>query len=392
MSWWRKLFGSSQSAEIDPGKVAAANTALGDQADANGKAQWSSPWGASAAVPSGSSVPSVASPAAAKKAAQKKADEDFKQAEQRVAEISELRWVDLAAARGQLAALETFAKARDNYRIQRLVDQAAKLVRHRDVKRAHGLLGGSSKPVHFRMVDATTLTGYGGQPIIDASDCIQLQELPAGLRVAYLNLTGCTSLRALPEDLSVRYGRLTLRGCSLLTKLPIGLGPLHELDLAGCLNITALPDDLMVTGWIDVAGSGLKQLPERLSAIDIHWNGVPVDERIAFRPDQLTTGEIMEEPNTERRRVMMERFGFDTFMAEAQAVVLDVDTDLGGPRRLLRVDVPDDEPLVCVSVICPSTQRQFMLRVPPHITTCRQAIAWTAGFDDPGKYQPRVET
>lgn len=391
MSWWRKLFGSPQSADIDPGKVAAANKSLGDQnlgnqASSAGMGQRPSPWGPSV------SVPSVTTPKEQEKAAQRKAATELKQAEQALAQIDTLRWKDLGAAHERLAALDAFAKSSGNYRVQQVANQAAKLVRHRDVKRAHGLLSSSPAPLHYRLIDAPTLSNYTGQSIIDASNCIQLQSLPAGLRVAYLNLTGCTSLRALPDDLSVRFGRLTLRGCTLLTKLPAGLGPLHELDLAGCLNITSLPDDLIVTGWIDVAGSGLNQLPERLSDIDIRWNGVPVDERIAFRPDQLDAGEIMAEPNTERRRVMMERFGFDKFMREANAIVLDVDTDAGGPRRLLRVEVPDDEPLVCVSVICPSTQRQFMLRVPPHMNTCRQAIAWTAGFDDPGKYKPMVET
>jgi hypothetical protein len=103
-------------------------------------------------------------------------------------------------------------------------------------------------------------------------------------------------------------------------------------------------------------------------------------------------GEILAETNAERRRVMTERFGLDRFMSQAQARVLDQDRDAGGPRRLLRIDLAGDEPLVCVSVICPTTHRQFMLRVPPTMTTCRQAVAWTAGFDDPDQYQASVET
>jgi hypothetical protein len=33
-----------------------------------------------------------------------------------------------------------------------------------------------------------------------------------------------------------------------------------------------------------------------------------------------------------------------------------------------------------------------MLRVPPTVRTCHEAVAWTAGFDDPEQYTPRVET
>jgi hypothetical protein len=225
-----------------------------------------------------------------------------------------------------------------------------------------------------------------------ARDCVALTALPAGLRVAYLDLTGCTSLAALPADLVVRNGQLSLRGCARLKSLPPGIGPLAQLDLSGCLNIAALPPTLAVTAWMDVGGSGLTALPPQLAGVAIRWHGVPIDERIAFRPETLDAREILAEPNAERRRVMMERFGLDRFMRDAKAQMLDQDRDAGGPRRLLRIELPDDEPLVCVSVICPSTQRQYMLRVPPTMQTCRQAIAWTAGFDDPDDYRPAVET
>ena len=39
-----------------------------------------------------------------------------------------------------------------------------------------------------------------------------------------------------------------------------------------------------------------------------------------------------------------------------------------------------------------STGRQYALRVPPAMRTCRQAAAWTAGFTDPADYNPLVET
>jgi hypothetical protein len=66
-------------------------------------------------------------------------------------------------------------------------------------------------------------------------------------------------------------------------------------------------------------------------------------------------------------------------------------TDPGGVRRLLRVPMVDDEDLVCVMVHCPSTGGRYLLRVPPKMKTCRQAVAWTAGFDDPSRYRPLVE-
>ena len=71
---------------------------------------------------------------------------------------------------------------------------------------------------------------------------------------------------------------------------------------------------------------------------------------------------------------------------------MDEDHDAGGPRRLMRVPMGNDEPPVCVSVLCPSTGRQYVIRVPPTMQSCHQAVAWVAGFDNPDDYRPMAET
>src|SRR5262245_40695329 len=156
-----------------------------------------------------------------------------------------------------------------------------------------------------------------------ARECTALEMMPDGLEVSYLDLTGCTALKALPADLVIHRGRPSLRGCERLTALPAGIGPIAQLDLSGCLNVTALPPGLVVTAWIDIGGSGLTALPPSLDGIGLRWRGVPVDGRIAFRPETLDVGEILAETNAELRRVMMERFGLDRFMSQADAEVLD---------------------------------------------------------------------
>jgi hypothetical protein len=228
--------------------------------------------------------------------------------------------------------------------------------------------------------------------VLSLRECPSLEALPAGLEVSFLDLSGCVSLAALPDDLRIFDGRLRVRDCPRLRALPERLGVLSQLDIAGCLNITRLPEGLMVLSWIDVGGSGLNALPPHLDGVGLRWRGVPIDARIAFRPETLTHEEVMAERNAERRRVMLERYGLDRFMADARADILDEDRDAGGERRLLRLQLDGDEDLVCVTVVCPSTARQFVLRVPPHMRTCRQAVAWTAGYDDPGLYNPAIET
>ena len=89
---------------------------------------------------------------------------------------------------------------------------------------------------------------------------------------------------------------------------------------------------------------------------------------------------------------MIERMGYTRFAREANAKVLDEDRDAGGKRQLLRIELQEDEPLVCLSCSCPSTARQYFLRVPPAMTSCHEAAAWIAGFDDASLYRPLVET
>jgi hypothetical protein len=247
---------------------------------------------------------------------------------------------------------------------------------------------------------------------LDLQDCRCLEELPEGPKVGSLVLRGCTALRTLPEGLDVyfldlqgctrlvgwprrahiRIGRLNVSGCTRLTALPQRLRSLAQLDVSNCPNLRELPEGLKVSSWLDIGGSGITRLPKSLAGVQLRWRGVPVDERIAFRPGTITVVEVLAERNAERRRVLLERFGFERFMLEAGAAVVDRDRDAGGERQLLKVKLEGDEDLVCVSVSCPSTGRHYLLRVPPAMRTCRQAVAWTAGFDDPELYKPLVET
>lgn len=225
--------------------------------------------------------------------------------------------------------------------------------------------------------------------------CAALQRLPEGLDVWFLDLSGCHAFETWPQEIHVRGGRLQLRGCAAVRELPSGLCRLSALNVRDCPLLKTLPDDLVVTGWIDLAHSGLTDelaLPPGLERTQLRWAGVNVDRRIAFHPESLTIAEVLGEQNAERRRVLLDRYGFSRFMHDAAAETVDRDQDPGGERRLLRFTWKDDEPLVTLSCHCPSTGRQYIIRVPPDTATCHQAAAWIAGFNDPDDYRPLVET
>lgn len=222
--------------------------------------------------------------------------------------------------------------------------------------------------------------------------CTGLVGLPEGLHVSFLDMSGCPQITTWPERGTIEVGSLRARFCTGLTGLPPWLRRVSQLDLCGCRNIGELPEGLEVGSWIDIAETGITQLPQSLLGVPLRWRGVRIDERIAFRPNELTVGETLAETNAERRRVMIERIGFERFLHDVDAELLDQDMAPGGERKLYRVELDGDEPLVCVSVGCPSTDRRYLLRVPPDMQTCHQAVAWTAGFDNPDDYQPVLET
>lgn len=222
--------------------------------------------------------------------------------------------------------------------------------------------------------------------------CTSLEYLPEGLDVYFLNINDCTRLREFPMKANIRVGRISAQRCTQLRTLPDWMSKIAQLDVRGCVNLETLPDRFEITSWIDVAGTQLKRLPKASENAQIRWRGVPINERIAFQPESITSKEILEERNVELRRVLLERMGYESFLSEANAKTIDEDTDPGGIRRLLRMPMQNDEDLVCLTVLCPSTARQYIIRVPPNMRTCRQAAAWIAGFEDPELYNPIHET
>ena len=150
-------------------------------------------------------------------------------------------------------------------------------------------------------------------------------------------------------------------------------------------------------------------------------HGVRVTEQIVMRPQTLTIAQIDTEQNAEVRRVMMERFGMSRYIIESGSKVQHRD-DFG---LLYRREIANDEPLVMVRVLNatpepdgsltteeameifggekvrfqlkilgwdkPARWKEYWLRVPPHMQTAHEAVAWTFG-KTPATYRPDLET
>jgi hypothetical protein len=103
-------------------------------------------------------------------------------------------------------------------------------------------------------------------------------------------------------------------------------------------------------------------------------NGVLVDEQVVLHPETQSIRQIRRERNAEVKRIRIERYGWERYLDEVGATVLDRRrNDIEATcETLLRT--PDRERvLVCA---CPSTARIYALPVPPEVRTCKAAQAW----------------
>ncbi|WP_131738980.1 DUF6745 domain-containing protein [Actinomadura roseirufa] len=122
------------------------------------------------------------------------------------------------------------------------------------------------------------------------------------------------------------------------------------------------------------------------------WRGMPIPPDFVASLTGLTHGRISAEENAELRRVMLEIFGYDRYLAETGARPLHRDET----GVLWSIDLPGDEPVVMVEVVNSTpepdgTYRTYYLRVPPTTRTARAGVAWTFGVDE-ADYHPQKQT
>ncbi|WP_280406673.1 DUF6745 domain-containing protein [Nocardia carnea] len=122
------------------------------------------------------------------------------------------------------------------------------------------------------------------------------------------------------------------------------------------------------------------------------WRGMPVPAEFLDQLAALTPARIRAEENAELRRVMLEYYGYDRYLAESGAEPLQRDET----GVLWRIALPDDEDVVMVEVVNSTpepdgTHRTYWLRVPPTTRSAREGVAWTFGLTA-GEYAPVAQT
>jgi hypothetical protein len=113
------------------------------------------------------------------------------------------------------------------------------------------------------------------------------------------------------------------------------------------------------------------------------WKGISVPERWVTQKDKITKDDFMNEKNAEKRRCLTEIIGNKRLVELLDIITIDEDNDnYGYPMRLLRTKEKDDtinDYIYWLSVICNSTQREYLICV-PECKNVWEAKVWT--FDN----------
>ena len=114
------------------------------------------------------------------------------------------------------------------------------------------------------------------------------------------------------------------------------------------------------------------------------WRGIHIPQKYgAVLSREWRSQWLLEEPNAELRRVLIQGIGYDRIMQELEAV--EIDTWREYSLLMIYADI-DLEPIHLLKMTCPSTNHIHVLRTPPDITSAREAIAWCNWEIDPEQF------
>ncbi len=114
-----------------------------------------------------------------------------------------------------------------------------------------------------------------------------------------------------------------------------------------------------------------------------YYHGVELPEKYGqVHPNQWQSQWLLAEENAELRRVLIQGIGYDRLIQELEAKQIDSWQEYA----LLQIDNADVEPICLLKMTCPSTGFIHALRVPPNLTSAREAIRWVNWDIDPEEF------
>ncbi len=128
------------------------------------------------------------------------------------------------------------------------------------------------------------------------------------------------------------------------------------------------------------------------------YHGVDLPKKYSkLHPNQWQAQWLLEETNTELRRVLIQGIGYERICQELKPVVVDTWSEY----TLLKIEIYDElklsddveleidyesGPMSLLKMTCPSTGFIHVLRVPPDMQSAREAICWVNWGIDPESF------
>jgi len=111
-----------------------------------------------------------------------------------------------------------------------------------------------------------------------------------------------------------------------------------------------------------------------INDLQINWNYIDIPKKYWQTPEQWQAHWLVEEPNAELRRLLIQVIGYEKICQQLKAQQLDTWREY----CLLKIPIEqqDEEDIYLLKMTCPSTGYTHVIRVPPESQSCREAIEW----------------
>ena len=137
---------------------------------------------------------------------------------------------------------------------------------------------------------------------------------------------------------------------------------------------------------MDISNNQFTTLPKSLYSLSnlITINGVEIPAKYRGIPlSDWKAKWLIEEDNAEMRRLLIQVIGYEKICQELEAIELDKWREYTLLKIARNLDI---EPIHLLKMTCPSTGYIHVLRVPPNLTSAREAIKWVNWGIDPEEF------